>query len=304
MCYNRICMVSRFRLPFFTAETLSQIIWGMENQDADYMLNIKDGTLYSPETGEEPPQYLVDLPSWGSSDGYQLMVSFTNACKDRTLKEKLSKELNSKSHGVFRRFRDVLAENPDTLQSWYDFKDAKMRAHIISWYRERFGKQGDELESDDLYEGELLSEFEVRHLPSLDSYCRSLLDKESSESPLKRRILGAFTGTEAYEICENDVPQGALVFEVVDGLACVLLYNIEEKYRGQGLFSLLFDMFNRDMERRQIERVAMPFGPKSAFMKGVLPLHETALQEGESYAVYCVHEWNNGTISSETAYVL
>ena len=300
--------MSRFRLPIFTAETLSQIIWGMENQDMDYMLNIKDGTLYSPEvsieTGEEPPQYLVELPTWNSSDGYQLMVSFTNSCKDPKLKERLVRELNSKSHGVFRRFRDVLSEDSQALQSWYDFKDAKMRAHIISWYREHFRSSRDDMEDDELYGGELLSEFEVKHLESLDSYCTALLENEAGEDPLKRKIFGAFTNREAYEICEGDDPKGALVFEIVDNMACVLMYNIEEKYRCQGLFNLLFDLFNRDMERRQIERVAMPFGPRSAFLKGVFAEHDTGVSEGESYAVYRVHEWNNGTFSSETAFVL
>lgn len=296
-------MTGRYRLPVFSSETLSQIIWGMENQDADYMLNIKDGTLYSPEMGEEAPESLVELPSWGSSDGYQLMVSFTNTCKDPKLKEKLSKELSSKSHGVFRRFRDVLSEDPEALKAWYDFKDSRMRSHIISWYREHFKKNRDELESDDLYEGELLSEFEVKHLEKLDSYCEKLL-KDASDNPIRRKVLGAFTNKEAYEIFENDVPKGAIIFEVTDGVACILIYSIEEEYREQGLFNLLFDLFNRDMERRHIEQVAMVFKAQSNFIKGVFALHETALTEGESYAVYCVHEWNKGTDSSETAYVL
>ena len=296
-------MTGRFRLPVFSSETLSQIIWGMENQDADYMLNIKDGTLYSPEMGEEAPESLVELPSWGSSDGYQLMVSFTNTCKDPKLKEKLSKELSSKSHGVFRRFRDVLSENPEALKAWYDYKDSRMRSHIVSYYRNLFKKNREELESDDLYEGELLSEFEVKHLEKLDSYCEKLI-LEASDSPIRRKVLGAFTNKEAYEILENDVPKGAIIFEVSDGVACILIYSIEEEFREQGLFNLLFDLFNRDMERRRIEQVAMVFNTHSNFIKGVFALHETALTEGESYAVYSVHEWNKGTTSSETAYVL
>lgn len=296
-------MTGRFRLPVFNSETLSQIIWGMENQDAEYMLNIKDGTLCSPEMGEAEPEFLVELPSWSSSDGYQLMVSFTNSCKDRNLRERLSKELSSKSHGIFRRFRDVLSENPETLKAWYDFKDSRMRSHIISYYRERFKRNKDELESDDLYEGELLSEFEVKHLEGLDDYCEKLLE-EASDNAVRRKILGAFTNKEAYEILENDVPKGAIIFEVSDGVACVLIYKIEEEYREQGLFNLLFDLFNRDMERRHVDRVAMVFKTQSNFIKGVFALHETTLTEGESYGIYCVHEWNKGTDSSETAYVL
>ena len=297
-------MMSRFRIPVFTDETISSIIFGMENQDVDYMLNLDDGTLYSPEMGEEVPENLVELPPWGSSDGYQLMVSFTNSCKDKELKDKLVKELNSKSHGVFRRFRDVLSQNPDDLKAWYDFKDSRMRAHIRSWYREKFEKQRDELESDDIYEGELLSEFDVRQLDELDQYCKGLLASVTKDNPIRRKVLDAFESKKAFVIYKGENPCGALIYEIVDNVACILLYLIEENYRGQGLFSLLFDLFNREMERHQIENVAMAIGPQTAFLRGLFPEHETAFREGEGYTTYSVHDWNSATLSSETAYVL
>ncbi len=296
--------MSRFRLPVFTDETLSSIIFGMENQDVDYMLNLDDGTLYNGEMGEEVPENLVELPPWGSSDGYQLMVSFTNACKDKDLKDKLSKELNSKSHGVFRRFRDVLSQNQDDLKAWYDFKDSRMRSHIRSWYREKFGKQHDELESDDMYEGELLSEFDVEHLGTLDDYCKNLIEEVAKDNPIRRKVLDAFRSKEAFVVSKGGFPCGALVYEIVDGMACVLLYSIEENYRGQGLFSLLFDMFNRELERHQIESAAIALSAQASFIKGLFSDHETAFREGEGYSIYSVHDWNRGTLSSETAYVI
>ncbi len=296
--------MSSFRLPVFTDETLSSIIFGMENQDVDYMLNLNDGTLYSSEMGQEPTENLVELPPWGSADGYQLMVAFTNACKDKNLKDKLAKELNSKSHGVFRRFRDVLSQNPDDLKAWFDFKDSRMRAHIKAWYRDKFGKQKNELESDDMYEGELLSEFDVRHLEELDQYCKTLVETVANENPIRRKVLDAFNSKQAFVIYRGEEPCGALVYEIVQGMACILLYSIEEKFRGQGLFRLLFDLFNREMERHQIKKVAMAFSTQSAFLKGLFSDHETALSEGEGYSIYSVEDWNNATLSSETAYVL
>ena len=109
-------MSRRYRLPRFNDQMLSEIIFGIENQDVDYMLDIGTGNLYSSEMdGIEPSseENLVELPPWTSSDGYQLMVSFTNTCQNPQLKQKLVDELNSKSKGVFRRFRDVLSENPE-----------------------------------------------------------------------------------------------------------------------------------------------------------------------------------------------
>ncbi|MCF0262621.1 MAG: hypothetical protein HUK23_06895, partial [Sphaerochaetaceae bacterium] len=103
-------MSQHFKIPVLTDELLSQIMWGMENQDSVYMLNIKDCSIYSAEDDSVSPEFLVNLPPWQSSDGYQLMVSFTNACKDSSLKTKLANELETKGKGVFRRFRDALSE--------------------------------------------------------------------------------------------------------------------------------------------------------------------------------------------------
>ena len=139
-------MSRRYRLPRFNDQILSEIMFGIENQDVDYMLDIGTGNLYSSEMADVEPsseENLVELPPWTSSDGYQLMVSFTNACLDSQLKQKLVDELNSKSRGVFRRFRDVLAQNPEDLKQWYDFKDRRMKSYIKSWYRTRFVEKND-----------------------------------------------------------------------------------------------------------------------------------------------------------------
>ena len=113
-------MSRRYRLPRFNDQLLSEIVFGIENQDVDYMLDIGTGNLYSSDVdgaGPSSEENLVELPPWTSTDGYQLMVSFTNSCRNQQLKDRLAGELNSKSKGVFRRFRDVLSENPDDLLS-------------------------------------------------------------------------------------------------------------------------------------------------------------------------------------------
>ncbi len=73
-----------YRLPVFTDETLSRIAWGMENQEDVYLLDRRDGSIH--KSGEDalsvPKEFLLELPPWGSSDGYQMMISFVNACSD------------------------------------------------------------------------------------------------------------------------------------------------------------------------------------------------------------------------------
>ena len=145
-------MSYRYRLPILSDQILSEIIYGMENQDVDYMLDIRTGTLYNPENSEgfsPSGDDLVSLPDWTSADGYEVMVAFTNACNDKKLQERLSAELNSRQKGVFRRFRDVLAEDKDNLNQWYDFKDRRMKSYIRSWYRNLFSRGLDGLEEGD-----------------------------------------------------------------------------------------------------------------------------------------------------------
>ena len=291
-----------------TDEILSEIIWGMENQDASYMLDVSTGTLYSPETGdpETDPENLVALPPWSSSNGYQMMVSFISSCPDGKLKQRLSSELGSRRHGVFRRFRDILSENEDSLKSWFDFKDRRMKAYIRSWYRTRSGEERLEGEPDDepdFTEGSLLSDFEVRHLDEPDAYCTGLLEKAASD-PVLAKVIASFDGKKAFEVVRDGRICGALVYAEVPPYACVLSYFVEEQSRGQGLFGLMFDLFNRDMERHGIRKVHIAFGPDSAFMAKAFSGHDVKLESPVSVRLYDVREWNNMNESAESAYVL
>ena len=92
-------MSYRFKLPILSEQVLSEIIFGMENQDTDYLLDIRTGTLYNQELddgSEHSAENLVSLPPWNSADGYQLMVAFTHSCRDKNLQKRLSEELNSR----------------------------------------------------------------------------------------------------------------------------------------------------------------------------------------------------------------
>lgn len=307
-CYNET-MSRHYRLPVFTDEILSQIIWGMENQDADYYLNIKDGSVYSREFGgddvEVPDEYLVELPPWGSSDGYQLMVSFVNVCKNHKLKEKLLRELSGRSHGVFRRFRDVLASDSESLQQWYEFKDHKMKAHIKAWYRANFGSQKTTDESEDgLGLGELLADFEIVHLESLDNYCEDLMQNYVGSNAIAAKTLEGFQDRQAFEVVKGETPCGAIIYENVGDKCCILYYYIEESHRELGLFSLMFDLLNRELERQQIQGVIMPFTAQSAFFKNSIIGHEVALDPSVDYLEYSLKQWNGNLESSEFAYLL
>ena len=301
-------MSYRFRLPILSEQVLSEIIFGMENQDADYLLDISTGTLYNQELddgSEHSAENLVSLPPWNSSDGYQLMVSFTNSCKDKDLQRRLSDELNSRQKGVFRRFRDILSEDNEVLNQWYDFKDRRMKSYIRSYYRTQLSNDLDSLEEgDDAVEGELLSDFEVCHLETPDSYCRSLLDSLCEGNPIKKKIIDAFSGKKAFAVRKNGSSCGAIIYEIVENEACILHYQVDEEYREMGIFSLMFDLFNREMARKHICRICIPFSSETAFLKQSLAGHEVRLFLSEDAYIYKVDDWTNSVGSSEYAYVL
>ena len=301
-------MSYRFRLPILSEQVLSEIIFGMENQDADYLLDTSTGTLFNQEVddaSEHSAENLVSLPPWNSSDGYQLMVAFANSCRDIKLQQRLSDELNSKQRGVFRRFRDILAENNEVLNQWYDFKDRRMKAYIRSWYRERLSRNLDSLEEgDDAIDGELLSDFEVVHLDEPDTYCNDLLSSVGEGDPIKKKLFDAFCSKKAFIVKKNGISCGALIYETVENQACILHYQVDESYREMGLFSLVFDLFNREMERRRVRKVTMPFSSESGFLKQSISGHEVSLALSEESYIYKVKDWTSGMGSSEYAYVL
>ncbi len=302
-------MSRKYRVPVLTEEILNQIVWGMENQDFDYSLNTQDGTVYCPDMSDEtvPDEYLVELPPWYSSDGYQVMVSFTSVCKNPDIQRKLIRELNSRSHGVFRRFRDVLNTDKDSLNQFYEFKDSKMKSYIRTWYRKNYGKiteSGHESNEDEFPMGELLADFEINHIDKIDQYCTKLLQTYTENNAVKAKIMDAFTNKEAFIIMKGDEECGALIYEIVQNEACILYYYVEPKFRRMGLFKLAFDLMNRELERGQASTVSMPFGPESAFFKQTFNEFDVTTKPVEDCIQYNIKDWNDNAYSAEFAYVL
>jgi len=73
----------------------------------------------------------IRVPTQESRDGYRDMAEFAEAVGDRHLQELLSVALNGK--GAFRRFKDVLADYPDTRKRWFEFSEQKVRERILEW---------------------------------------------------------------------------------------------------------------------------------------------------------------------------
>jgi hypothetical protein len=88
------------------------------------------GELEENEDEEDNDRWLW-VPCQGSRDGYRDMELFAARIGDAGLRGRLEQALTGR--GVFRRFKDVLAESPRHLQEWYAFKDERQRGRARNW---------------------------------------------------------------------------------------------------------------------------------------------------------------------------
>jgi len=132
---------------------LDDILFSMENQDGEYLLDTQQNQIIDinfDDIEEEPDFNEIDfdktdryisLPQWSSADGYRLMEKFSSELKNPIIRQELSAALN-RNKGVFRAFKDVLEQYPETVKHWYIFKEQKMKEEVIDWYnslREEWG---------------------------------------------------------------------------------------------------------------------------------------------------------------------
>jgi hypothetical protein len=83
-------------------ELLDQVIFGMENQDQIFFLDLDHLKVFSSSELEamEPGGDLVEIPEWRSVDGYNLMERFVAELKNPLVKLELQQILSS-GRGVF-----------------------------------------------------------------------------------------------------------------------------------------------------------------------------------------------------------
>ena len=156
---------------------IDDIIFQMENQGGYFMLDTQEGQVVSADfyDGDDAPDFddnerFIDIPDWSSNDGFRLMEKFANTCKSPIIRQELSKALN-RHKGVFRAFRDVLEQYPETEKQWYVFKDREMKKEVIDWYnglREEWGLEpiGEEPEDNSAL---VLEDFVIKQEPCPES---------------------------------------------------------------------------------------------------------------------------------------
>ncbi len=164
----------RFEL---TDELTGLIIFAMENQHEEYLLDTETGELFSADELEDADLDEGDLevrstdgtarylppPEWSPSDGFRLMEQFVETLRNPVYARRLSDALKG-GRGVFRRFKDTVKERPEIEQRWYRFKERAMREAVTEWYNELRDTWGLERVAVELPEIEdlVLSDFALR----------------------------------------------------------------------------------------------------------------------------------------------
>jgi ribosomal protein S18 acetylase RimI-like enzyme len=285
---------------------IDQIIFGMENQEKDFVVDMRELEVLPAEDVDrlsDPDRY-VDIPEWSSVHGFQLMEKFVTSLRNPLFREILREALSS-GRGVFRKFKDALKQRPEIERLWFNFKDKEMKRVVYRWYnqlREAWGLEQIGPEPEDTEEL-ILSDLTIRpetgeHMEliheldrkaffeifpdSSAAYVRDLYDRrrEYYELSLAEETLVLIAETPAREFA--GFAWGAE--ETLDAgltLSRLLQLYVMDEYRGLGLGRALLRQFCRVSAERQVARIRVELMGASMVMvdvfrsEGFSPFSET-----------------------------
>jgi GNAT superfamily N-acetyltransferase len=119
-----------------TNEAIDNIIFWMEDQRGNFVINVQTGDVLGidDEQWEDvSDEDCVDLPEWEPADGFGVMENFTASLKNPPAQKKLAAALN-RGRGVFRAFKDAVAEFPEVEKMWYAYKEKELKKTVRAWY--------------------------------------------------------------------------------------------------------------------------------------------------------------------------
>ena len=294
-----------------TQELVDQVIFGMENQDAEYYVDTKVGIVISElemaeetddtDEAEAGEQRFIPVPEWRSVDGYNLMEGFVGTLRNPVYRERLRRILAS-GRGVFRQFKDTVKERKEIERLWFNFKEKEMRRIVVEWFndmRETAGLDRIDLEFEDT-EDLVFSDFvvdaatadELLRVEQLDRAAfAEMYDGESDAVVAYYRSLSRATAppadaagsvvlvarTPAEEFAAflwavEEVPAGG------PGFGRILQIFVTPEYRGLGLARALLHSYRDSAIDRGIERLLIRVEGESA------PFADTLVSEGFALA--------------------
>jgi ribosomal protein S18 acetylase RimI-like enzyme len=264
-----------------TAQMIDKIGFAMEDQKEQFAVDAETGELVPLSTTADDPERYVQLPRWGSAEGFHLMESFVTSLENPVYREQLTHALTT-GKGVFRTFKDVLKQSKEIEKLWFLYKERKLKGVIISWYntmREARGlerlpaepEETEELVASDFSFAWGVSGMEREILQlDRDAFCEqfpndppSQLDERYGE---KRRGIPAI-GEEASPVLTAVTPDGELAgfaWGVISGKSVhIVQLAVSPALRGIGLGESLLRQFLTAMRGRGMERLTTELMGKS-----------------------------------------
>ncbi len=277
-----------------TAELTDQIIYGMENQEDFFVLNIETGEVRAEDLSwpdeTTSGSSLERIPRWKPADGFQLMERFVDSLNNPVFRERLRGALTG-GRGVFRNFKNILKEREDIQRLWFLFKEKEMRTRVQEWFGQicearglsLLGMEGEEPEdTDDL----VFSDFRVDDAPQemsedLDTWDLKAMKEALADSPpefvylqylARRRLTGV--DPDSLTVLRLSAPDGetagiiwgtdawlsaevSAVLQADPGVSFIMQLYIEPEYRGLGMSRILLQAYLERSRERGVKRVVL-----------------------------------------------
>jgi ribosomal protein S18 acetylase RimI-like enzyme len=256
---------------------IDDILFHMEDQNGEFRLDTRRGYVTGineefDNDNDENGDRFVPLPKWDSIDGYHLMERFAAGLHSPLAREELSAALD-RGRGVFRAFKDVLAQYPETEKLWFDFKDREMRRKIIAWYnglREYWGMELIGEEPEDI-SGLVLEDFRFRESVAADSaaavelhrsclaLCGDDIDQKTASETLAEMSQWVFPGDFSF-VAENAGGEFAACVSGVfaaPGHLHICVLEVKPQFRGLGLGEALLERLLEKADAQNIRRVSI-----------------------------------------------
>jgi len=252
---------------------LDQILFYMENQDSDFFLDTQERKIidilnYNLENDLEEEinknkERFITLPRWLPNDGYRLMEKFSANLKNPVARHELAQALN-RNKGVFRAFRNVLAQYPEIEKMWFSYKDTEMKKHVYLWYnalREEWGLSPLGNEPEDTA-SLVLEDFFIKETEEsgIDSYLEFIAESVSGESA------GTIKGT------------------IKDSVLNIDIINIKPEYQGLGLGKTLLSKIIEIAEERNLDittdlPASFEFFSRSLYLENFKPVSQKFIRQ-------------------------
>jgi ribosomal protein S18 acetylase RimI-like enzyme len=296
----------------------------MEDQEHLYLLDLKTGLLVQSEEVEEEEENetfsdrFLPIPDWEPADGFRMMDKFSNLVRNPLYKEKLLNALQA-GKGVFRRFKDILCEQPALERQWFAFKDMEMERRVLLWYKSNNGAiqlmelspELEELTDDILQEDflvftetneETLQDLGILKQTLLQEMLGSNLSQKKSAQLIQSRLKGISEMEYIYARTQGGALAGFLAYRfLTPDTAEILFFGNYPEFRGLGLFRHLFDALSRIVSRKGILFLIVNLAGDAITLDKLFTQMEGTTVTKQ--VLLTTENWNSSQISSDMAYL-